>query len=88
MHEACFNDFREVVPILLKAGAAVNAVNGVSLDATNVALIEPVIDRGNCKLCTQGKNTPLHLAAEQGCEQIVVMLLDAGADRTLKNRVR
>ena len=38
-------------------------------------------------LFLQANMTPLHLAAKQGCEQIVTMLLDAGADRTLTNKV-
>lgn len=30
LHEACFNDFREAVPILIEAGADINAKNVVS----------------------------------------------------------
>lgn len=30
--------------------------------------------------------TSLHLAAEQGCEEICTMLLDAGADKSVKER--
>ncbi|KAJ4458407.1 hypothetical protein PAPYR_5792 [Paratrimastix pyriformis] len=60
LHSAVTRGRTEMVLPLLKAGAAVNAIN-------------------------RFLNTPLHIAAMNGQEEICRILLENGADRTMKN---
>jgi len=55
----------------------------LSADECIVQLKSKSISNINC--CDTFSNTPLHLAAMNGRKQVIVVLLQAGADATLHN---
>ncbi|KAJ5095894.1 hypothetical protein NUU61_005250 [Penicillium alfredii] len=86
----------EYISLLLDHGASVNEVSGSSQVETplhlaamaplsRASLVGFLIEQGsNINAVTGEGKTALHLAAERGREPILRLLLDAGADLTLK----
>jgi hypothetical protein len=72
----------EVARLLIEAGADVNARLHSGLDE------EPITDEGNLYDVEHGSATPLHLAAAKNMVELVGVLLDAGADPTVRTTSR
>ena len=75
LHDADLPDFRQGSELILVASAT-NLSTTVRMLLSNGVSID-VVDTGG--------NRPLHLAAREGCEEVLGILLDAGANVEAKN---
>lgn len=93
LHFACYQGHADVVGLLCKQGAAVNAVTRYNRNGLHLAALrghyEVAQTLANCGIMLDAfdsdGNTALHFAAENGHREIIMFLLEKGC-KVSKNR--
>ncbi len=94
LHEAAWGRAGAAVELLLNKGLSPSVVDQTGYAPLHLAAIAgnamavSILIKHNCPIDAQDNrrgDTALHLAAEMKCEAVVSALLNAGADKTLKN---
>ena len=93
LHTAAMDDEPEVVALLLKGGADIEARNEEGATPLHVAaggnkleVVALLLDRGaDVEVRSATGHTPLHFAAESNKPEVVALLLDRGADIEARN---
>jgi ankyrin repeat protein len=88
LHIAAWKGHADIVLMLLMRGAEINAIDGkgytpllVAIEFRRVEIAKNLIERGaSTTMANQAMCLPLHVAALNGCRDIIPILLERGAD--------
>lgn len=95
LHYACSKNHPEVVKLLIKNGADVNAADrygatplhrAAAQDREQVTRLLLADSRIQMNKADRSGNTALHCACEDSCENVAVLLMQSGADRSIQNK--
>ncbi len=96
LHSAVWGKKREVIQVLLEAGADISAADKMQETPLFTAIhrdylegVQLLLDyKADCNVQNQYEETPLHVAVSEGRKEIVAALLKAGARTDIPNRNR